>query len=262
MTVDDRGREIDEPAIGHPRLLAQHRKRARPVDLVALHQDPLGAFDERAATKRALEVVILGEASQDDVDRALPVLDIRIADMREHAALGRLPDEPRITRMQQHDHRTRRLAHDRVDHLQRMLRTLPQTNQRDIGPLTRRHRPDIPHLDLARDHLMTQPDHHRRHQRQTILTLIGDQNPQMPHLTVIHKPLQARSSLVAGVRCAMGARFASTHGERCGSPVDRLTRRRGPARRGLDHARRRRATAAVEHGYLWYESADSHLNPR
>lgn len=76
-----------------------------------------------------------------------------------------------------------------------------------------------------------------------------------------------------------------------------LTRRRGPARRGLDHARRharpqrftrstasspagtsrsrrmltaiaaedtieRSYAAAVEHGYLWYEFGDSHLNLR
>jgi hypothetical protein len=38
------------------------------VDRVAFHEDAFGAFDQRAASERALEVVVFGEASQHDVD--------------------------------------------------------------------------------------------------------------------------------------------------------------------------------------------------
>src|SRR5664279_6134703 len=62
-------------------------------DRVTLHEDALGAFDLRAATERSLELVKFGEAAQDDVDRALPVLDVVIADLGKHATLGRFFDE-------------------------------------------------------------------------------------------------------------------------------------------------------------------------
>ncbi|HMC93599.1 MAG TPA: hypothetical protein VKO16_02390, partial [Polyangia bacterium] len=45
------------------------------------HQDALGALDQRAAPERALQVVKLSEAAQDDVDRALPVIDVGIVDV-------------------------------------------------------------------------------------------------------------------------------------------------------------------------------------
>ena len=50
----------------------------RLVDGVALHQDPLGALDEGTTPERALEVVVLGEAAQHDVDRALPVVIVGV----------------------------------------------------------------------------------------------------------------------------------------------------------------------------------------
>jgi hypothetical protein len=38
---------------------------------VALHQDALGPLGQGAAAEGTFEVVVLGEAPQDDVDRAL-----------------------------------------------------------------------------------------------------------------------------------------------------------------------------------------------
>ena len=110
MAVDDGGREVDELAVVDARLLAQHLERARAVDGVTFHQDPLRAFDERAASERAFQIVILGEATKDDVDRALPVLDVGVADVGEDAAPRRLPDEAGIARMQERDDRASSLA--------------------------------------------------------------------------------------------------------------------------------------------------------
>ena len=99
MAVDDGGCEVDALAVVDARVLAQHLEGAHSVDGVALHQDALGGFDERAASERAFEVVILGEAAQDGVDRALPVLDVSVADVGEDASLGCLLDEVWIAGM-------------------------------------------------------------------------------------------------------------------------------------------------------------------
>ena len=75
MAVDDRAGEIDQLAVGHARLFAQHLKSAVLANGVAFHQDALGAFGQRPAPERAFEVLVFGKAAQHDVDRALPVLD-------------------------------------------------------------------------------------------------------------------------------------------------------------------------------------------
>ena len=71
MAVDDGGGEVDQLAVGNARMLAQQLEGVRFVDAVTFHQNPLDAFDQRAAPERAFEVLVLGEAAQDDVDRAL-----------------------------------------------------------------------------------------------------------------------------------------------------------------------------------------------
>jgi hypothetical protein len=76
VAVDDRGGEVDEFAVVDARPLAQHLKRGVLVDGVAFHEDALRAFDLGSAAERAFEVLILREAAQDNIDRALPVLDI------------------------------------------------------------------------------------------------------------------------------------------------------------------------------------------
>ena len=176
MSVDDRGREIHELAVIDTRLLAQHVKRRLLVDPVALHQDALGPLDQRAAPEGSLQIVILGEAAQHDVDRALPVIDVLVVDMREHTPLGRLVDEPRIRLVKQHDHRASRLAHDLVDQRKRVLRALPEPHERDIGPLPDSRRAHVLHFDLTRDHLVSERNDDGRHERQAVLSLVGDQN--------------------------------------------------------------------------------------
>ena len=82
-----------ELAVGGARVFAQHLEGGGLVDGVAFHQDALGPLGQRAATERAFEVVVLGEAAQHDVDRALPVLGVGVGDVGEDAALGCLLDE-------------------------------------------------------------------------------------------------------------------------------------------------------------------------
>jgi hypothetical protein len=121
VAIDDGRGKVDQLAVAHPRLLAQHLERARLVDRVAFHQNALGSLGQRAPPKRAPELVIFGEAPQHDVDRALLVLDIRITDIREHATLGRLLDERRVRRVEQNDHWTGSFANDLVDQSERVL---------------------------------------------------------------------------------------------------------------------------------------------
>ena len=67
-----------------------------------------------------------------------------------------------------------------------MLRALAEADERDVGPLACGHGADVLHLDLARDHLVSQGDHDRGDEREAILALVGDQNAQMVGLAVVH----------------------------------------------------------------------------
>jgi hypothetical protein len=42
-------------------------------------------------------------------------------------------------------------AHDLVEHVQRVLRALPEADERDVGPLAGGHDADVLHVDLASD---------------------------------------------------------------------------------------------------------------
>ena len=64
----DGGCDVDELAVVLPRAVVEHREGGLLVDGVALHQDSLRAFDHRPAAEGSFEVVVLGEASQHDVD--------------------------------------------------------------------------------------------------------------------------------------------------------------------------------------------------
>ena len=99
---------------------------------------PLARSISGAAAERSLELVVLGEAAQDDVDRALPVLDLGVADVGEDAALGRLLDELRIARVQERDHRARGLVHDPLDQPERVIGALAEPDEGDVGSLPAR----------------------------------------------------------------------------------------------------------------------------
>jgi hypothetical protein len=86
--------DVDELLPAVARVVAQHLEGLPLVDLVALHEDALGALGLRAAAERALQVVVLGEAPEGDVERALQLLRGAVDDVGEDAALGGLVDEP------------------------------------------------------------------------------------------------------------------------------------------------------------------------
>ena len=187
------------------RSLAQHLERARLVEIVALHQDALGTLGQRAAPERSLQVVVLGEAAQHDVDRALPVLDVGVVDVSEDAPLGRLLDELGIAGVDQDDHRAGGLPHDLVDQVERMLRAVTEPDERDVGPLPGGDGAHVLDLDLARDHLVSEGGHDRRDQSQPILSLVGDQHAQMLGLAIAHELLQPVPDFSSGTAARSAA---------------------------------------------------------
>jgi hypothetical protein len=114
-------------------VLAQHRERVIGVDRMALHQDPLRLLDERAPLKCVLQVVVLGEALEGDVDRALELRRVGVDDVGEDSALGCLADVRRLLGCQQRDHRAARLVDDLLDQLERVLGALAEPDERDVG---------------------------------------------------------------------------------------------------------------------------------
>jgi hypothetical protein len=82
---------------------------------VALHEDALRSLDQGTPSERALQRVEFREALQHDVDRALPLARVGIADVSEHAAPGCRLDELRVAGVEEHDHRAGRLRDDPVD---------------------------------------------------------------------------------------------------------------------------------------------------
>jgi hypothetical protein len=102
--------------------------------------------------------VVFGEAAQHDVHRALPILDVGVADVREHAPPGGLLDEVGIARVKEDDH---------------------GAGGFDVGALASGHGAHVCDVDLSRDHLVARRDHDRRDESQAILALVGDQDAQM-----------------------------------------------------------------------------------
>ena len=71
MALDDGGGDVAELAAVVLGVVAKPVEAVVGVDRVAGHQDALGLLDRGAAPERALQVLVLGEALQRDVDRAL-----------------------------------------------------------------------------------------------------------------------------------------------------------------------------------------------
>jgi hypothetical protein len=56
---------------------------------MASHQNAFRLLDHGPAPERSLQIVVLGEALQRDVDRALQLFGAGVDDVGEDAALGR-----------------------------------------------------------------------------------------------------------------------------------------------------------------------------
>ena len=159
--------------------VAEHLEGPFLVDAVACHQDPFRLLDHGAAPERPLQVVVLGEALQGDVDRALQLLGVGVDDVGEHAPLRGLVDVGGIVGREQRDHRAGGLVHDLRDQLERVLGAQPEPDQGDVGALPRGHGADLSDVDLAGDHLMAEAGHDLGEQLEPVPPLVRDQDAEV-----------------------------------------------------------------------------------
>src|SRR5579859_39594 len=131
------------------------------------------------AARTPLQALVLAEALQGDVDRALQLLRGAVDDVGEHASLRRLVHVAGIAGVQDRNHRAGGLADDLGDQLESVVGARPEPDQCDVGMLPGRDLPDLLDVDLTGDHVMPQPDHHLRQQLQPIAPLARDQDTQM-----------------------------------------------------------------------------------
>src|SRR5687768_1720686 len=59
VALGDRARDVDDAAALRARMVAQQVERCAVVEAVTLHQDALGALDDRAPVERRLELLDL-----------------------------------------------------------------------------------------------------------------------------------------------------------------------------------------------------------
>ena len=176
MAVDDGLGDVEELAPGPLRLRPHQLERPALVDRLPGHHDPLGPLDHRAPGKRPLEIGVLGIAAQGDVDRALHLLCPTIDDVRKDAALRGLVDPGRIVRLEQRDHRTRRLADDLGDHLERVLAADAQSDECQVRMLALGRRRHVCDLELTGDHLMAELGDDLSDPLEPILALVRNQD--------------------------------------------------------------------------------------
>ena len=63
---------------------------------MSLHENALRALDHSTTTERSLQVVVFGEAVQNDIDRALDLRRIAVGDVGKDSAFGGFVDEGRV----------------------------------------------------------------------------------------------------------------------------------------------------------------------
>ena len=102
-----------------------------------------------------------------------------VDDVGEDAALGRLVDVGGILRREQRDHRAGGLVDDLRDQLERVLGAEPEPDERDVGVLSRGHRADLAHVDLAGDHLVAEPGDDLSEQLEPVAPLVRDQDAEV-----------------------------------------------------------------------------------
>jgi hypothetical protein len=148
--------------------------------------------------------VVLGEAPEDDVDRALPVVDLGIVDVGKDATLRGLLYERGVGRVEENNHRAGGFLDDLLDESERMLGAPAKPDEGDVGSLTRSHRTNLVDFDLACDHFVPKSSDDRHDERKAILTLVRDQNAEMLGFAIAHLPAKPCRE------CSAGRRFDGT----------------------------------------------------
>jgi hypothetical protein len=147
MAVDDDGSHIDELAACVAGVAAEHGKARRLVDRVTFHPDSLGTFGNGATSKRAFEVLVLGEAAQ-GVDRALlasPSASVTYAKTPRWT-----PPSERLDRKRESGRlRAGGCAHDLLHEHKRVLGAA-ESNQRHVVTLARGDRAHVVDVDARR----------------------------------------------------------------------------------------------------------------
>jgi hypothetical protein len=192
VAVDDGGGEVDEFAVGGAGVVAEHLEGGGFADVVAFHEDAFGSLCGGAAPERPFEVVVFREAAQDDVDRALPVLDVGVVDVGEHAAFGSFLNELGVAGVQQHDDGAGGFVDDFVDQVQGVLAAFAESDERDVGALAGGHGTDVLNVDLARDHFVAERDHDRSDDSEPVTALVGYQNAEMIGVSLAHRRFARR----------------------------------------------------------------------
>lgn len=67
------------------------------------------------------------------------------------------------------------------------MRATTQTHKGDIWSLPSRHWTDVFDLNLPRDHLVPEIHHDRGDKSQSVLSLVGDQDPKMVSLAMTQR---------------------------------------------------------------------------
>ena len=100
---------------------------------------------------------------------------------------------------------------------ERVLGVRAELDQRDIGPPSRGHRPDLLDIHLARDHLVSEPGRDLGEQLEPIPLLVGDQHPTDAGSRVLsHRP-KMQPAVHSGLLRGNEARllFAAPQRNRC-----------------------------------------------
>ncbi len=147
---------------------------------------PFRLFDRRAATECSLQALVFGEALQGDVDCALQFVGAAVDDVGEDAALGGFVDVGGIVGVEDRDHGAGGFSDDLRDQFQRVLGARSEPDEGDVGALAGCGRADFLDVDLACDHVVSEPDHDLREQFEPVALLVGDQDAQVLEVGIGH----------------------------------------------------------------------------
>ena len=136
MALQDGCGDVDDLPVGPAGVLPEQMEGLLLVEGVTLHQDPFGPLRDGPAAEGALEGVVLREALERDVHRALHLLEVaRMCDVGEDAEPGGPVDERAVLHVEDRDDRARGLVDDGPDQLERLLRVLTDDDEGDVRQL-------------------------------------------------------------------------------------------------------------------------------
>src|SRR4051812_9224322 len=136
--------DVDHRAVAAAGVVAQAVERPPLVDAVALHDDALGALDQRAALERGLEALnvldelaLLRVAAHGHLDGGLDRLRFPEARVAEDPALGGGADERGVLVLEDGDDRPARELADLLDELERVAVLLVDDDDRQVRVVAR-----------------------------------------------------------------------------------------------------------------------------